>query len=64
MGVTMKINFSICKPVLVWHILIVLSLTLIFARPALAAQDPWPKRFEDPKGTVVMYQPQVEDFQG
>ena len=31
--------------------------------PALAATpDPWPKRFEDPKGTVVMYQPQMEDF--
>ena len=43
-------------------ILTVLSLTLIFGRPALAAQDPWPKRFDDPKGTVVMYQPQVEDF--
>ena len=43
-------------------ILTVLSLALIFSRPALAAQDSWPKRFDDPKGTVVMYQPQVEDF--
>ena len=58
----MKLNFSICKPVPIWHILIVLTLALIFARPALAAEDPWPKRFENPKGTVVMYQPQVEDF--
>ena len=43
-------------------ILTVLSLPLIFSQPALAAQDAWPKRFDDPKGTVVMYQPQVEDF--
>jgi len=35
---------------------------LLSGRPALAAQDPWPKRFEHPKGTVVMYQPQMEDF--
>jgi hypothetical protein len=37
-------------------------LVLIAGRPALAAKDPWPKRFEHPKGTVVMYQPQLEDF--
>jgi hypothetical protein len=43
-------------------ILPVLALVLILGRPALAAQDPWPKRFEHPKGTVVMYQPQLEDF--
>jgi hypothetical protein len=42
--------------------LAILSLPLIFGRPALAAQDAWPKRFDDPRGTVVMYQPQVEDF--
>ena len=41
---------------------VVLALLLILARPILAAQDPWPKRFEHPKGTVVMYQPQLEDF--
>ena len=41
---------------------VVLSLLLVLGRPALAAQDPWPKRFENPKGTVVMYQPQLEDF--
>jgi hypothetical protein len=44
--------------------LLALALALILCRPALAAQDPWPKRFEHPKGTVVMYQPQLEDFQG
>jgi hypothetical protein len=43
-------------------VLIVLALALILSRPALAAQDPWPKRFEHPKGTVTMYQPQPEDF--
>ena len=40
----------------------ILAMTLILSRPALAAQDAWPKRFEDPKGTVVMYQPQLEDY--
>ena len=40
----------------------ILALALILSRPALAAQDAWPKRFEHPKGTVVMYQPQMEDF--
>ncbi len=40
----------------------ILALGLILIRPALAAQDPWPKRFEHPKGTVVMYQPQLEEF--
>ena len=43
-------------------ILTILAVGLFLGRPAVAAQDPWPKRFEDPKGTVVMYQPQLEDF--
>ena len=43
-------------------ILTILSLAVVFGRPALAGQDPWPKRFEHPKGTVVMYQPQLESF--
>jgi hypothetical protein len=43
-------------------ILNILFLALVFGRPSLAAQDPWPKRFEHPKGTVVMYQPQLESF--
>ncbi len=59
----MNRNFSFWN-LLGMAILAVLSLPLIFGRPALAAQDAWPKRFDDPKGTVVMYQPQVEDFQG
>jgi hypothetical protein len=57
----MKRNFPLWR-LLVSAILSVLSLILILTRPSLAAQDPWPKRFEDPKGTVVMYQPQVEAF--
>lgn len=43
-------------------ILTMLAWTLILGGPAMAAQDPWPKRFKHPKGTVVMYQPQMEDF--
>jgi hypothetical protein len=43
-------------------IFLILAMALILSRPALAAQDTWPKRFEHPKGTVVMYQPQLEDF--
>ena len=50
------------RHLLVGAIIIAMSLVLGFGRPALAAQDPWPKRFEHPKGTVVMYQPQLEDF--
>jgi hypothetical protein len=40
---------------------IALALSLL-SLPALAAQDPWPKRLEHPQGFVVMYQPQLEDF--
>ncbi|MEW6660487.1 MAG: hypothetical protein AB1424_17715 [Thermodesulfobacteriota bacterium] len=43
-------------------ILPVLALVLAGGRPVLAAQDKWPKRFQHPKGAVVMYQPQLEDF--
>jgi len=47
--------------------LLIIALLLLAAgqRGALAqeAQDPWPKRLEHPKGAVVMYQPQLEDFQ-
>jgi hypothetical protein len=43
-------------------IFMILAGTLIIGPPAQAAQDKWPKRFEHPKGTVVMYQPQLEDF--
>ena len=43
-------------------LLVAASLLLVCGRAALAAQDPWPKRFEDPRGTVVMYQPQLEDY--
>lgn len=35
---------------------------LLLNRPSGVAQDQWPKTFEHPQGTVVMYQPQMEDF--
>lgn len=41
---------------------LILALGLMLSRPAPAAQGSWPKRFEHPKGTVVMYQPQLESF--
>ena len=44
-----------------------LALIWAFGSQAVMAQeskDKWPKRFEAPKGAVVMYQPQLEDFQG
>jgi hypothetical protein len=44
---------------------LILALILGFGSQAVVAQgskDKWPKRFEHPKGTVVMYQPQLEDF--
>jgi hypothetical protein len=37
---------------------------VLLGRPTLAAEDPWPKRFDHPQGTVVMYQPQLEDHKG
>ncbi len=43
-------------------ILAILAGSLILGRPVLAAQDPWPKLFKHPKGTVIMYQPQLEDM--
>jgi hypothetical protein len=43
-------------------ILVLLVWVMILSLPAMAAQDPWPKRFEHPKGTVIMYQPQLEDM--
>jgi hypothetical protein len=44
---------------------LVLALIMAFGSQAVMAQeskDKWPKRLEHPKGTVVMYQPQLEDF--
>jgi hypothetical protein len=41
--------------------LVVLAATFFLGQPA-AAQDHWPKRFDDPRGTVIIYQPQIEDF--
>jgi hypothetical protein len=49
-----------------WYaaVLLILPVFLLVSQPAPAAQDKWPKRFEHPKGTVVMYQPQLEEFKG
>jgi len=49
--------------------LVALSLLMAFAGGAWAAKDdkskdPWPKRFTHPKGTAIMYQPQLEDMKG
>jgi hypothetical protein len=47
--------------------LTVLAMVLILGGRSTLAQetkDKWPKRFEHPKGTVVMYQPQLESWQG
>jgi hypothetical protein len=40
----------------------ILSLALLLGRPAMAAQDRWPMRFDRPKATIIMYTPQVEDM--
>jgi hypothetical protein len=50
-------------------LLVALSLLMIFAGVAWAAEagppkETWPKRFEHPKATVIMYQPQLEDMKG
>jgi hypothetical protein len=49
--------------------LVAFSLLMTFSGVAWAAEadtpkDTWPKRFEHPKATVIMYQPQVEDMKG
>jgi len=46
-------------------IIIIAVLTLAVgqrAAPAQEAKDPWPKSFQHEKGTVIMYQPQLEDM--
>ncbi|MDI6853108.1 MAG: hypothetical protein QME75_05825 [Deltaproteobacteria bacterium] len=44
--------------------MLIMLVLLVLNRPAGAAPDPWPKRLEHPKGTVILYQPQVEDLKG
>ena len=41
-----------------------LVLALALSSWAQAADQGWPRRFEHAKGTVLMYQPQLESFQG
>ncbi len=41
-----------------------LALVLAFSTWVQAAGEGWPRRFEHPKGTVLLYQPQLETFQG
>ncbi len=37
---------------------------LVLNGPAQAQEDFWPKKLQHPKGTIMMYQPQLEDFEG
>ena len=44
--------------------LVALLAGVLFSGGAVqAAPDPWPKRFEHPQATVIIYQPQPEDMQ-
>jgi len=38
--------------------------TLALARPACASDPAWPRQFESPSGSFVIYQPQPEDLSG
>jgi hypothetical protein len=57
----MKKNYSAWNP-MGTAILTILSLALVFGRPALAAQDKWPKSLQHQNGTVIMYQPQLDNM--
>ncbi|MGA9755691.1 MAG: hypothetical protein WBV23_11175, partial [Desulfobaccales bacterium] len=49
----------------VWVLVVMaLGVILVFPGKSWSEQDKWPRRFEHPKGTLVMYQPQLEDFKG
>jgi hypothetical protein len=45
-------------------VVMLLALTFMpgLSPPAWAAGEEWPRRFQGPKGEVVMYQPQLEDY--
>ena len=53
-----------------WSIAIWLSTGLLLVaailvgHPASAAPDPWPREIKAKEGKVVIYQPQLESFQG
>ena len=40
------------------------AVLLVLNGPAQAQNDFWPKKLQHPKGTITMYQPQLEDFEG
>jgi hypothetical protein len=40
------------------------AVLLVLSGPAWAQKDFWPKKLEHPEGTIIMYQPQLDDFQG
>jgi hypothetical protein len=48
-------------------LMVMVVLTLAVSPRAAQSQEakqPWPKKFENPKGTAIMYQPQLEDMKG
>jgi hypothetical protein len=45
-------------------VVITLAVVLVVPGKSWSGQDKWPRRFQHPKGTVTMYQPQLEDFKG
>jgi hypothetical protein len=40
------------------------AVLVVLNGPAQAQKDFWPKKLQHPKGTITMYQPQLEDFEG
>ncbi len=49
-----------------WKLALVAAAAVLLTmnRPAPAQQDFWPKKLQHPKGTIIMYQPQLADFEG
>lgn len=45
------------------QLLFMLALTAV-TQPGSAAQDPWPRELKAKVGTVIIYQPQLESFEG
>ncbi len=43
-------------------LMLVLACASWLPPPASAVSDEWPRRFQDPQGEVLVYQPQLEDF--
>jgi hypothetical protein len=55
-------KISSIKALKTWLSLGLMALILSVAGLSRAAEEAWPKRFQHPKGEVVMYQPQLETF--